>query len=71
MRYCLIKSKDNKIFEFDKELIVNEDKIKTIPHFRDILLNDNIEIFKEYSCQFMTEEGLYMIVGEDEIEIDS
>lgn len=69
MNYYLIKrilKNGEKFFEI-QDLPIDKDKEKLVPNFRQVIFEMDIEIFKEVGYQFITSDGIYLIVREDEI----
>ena len=69
MNYYLVKqtNKDgSKSFE-KNDNHNTEDKLAQVDSFRKNILEKGIEIYEEDGCQFITSEGVLIIVSEDEI----
>ena len=56
-----------KVFELDERPQSDEHE-NQVPHFRKVLEDQDIEIFEVSGHQFITSEGVYIIVRNDEIE---
>lgn len=72
MEFQLIKKIEGldltkKVFETD-DLPQSDEHEAQIEHFRTVLEDRNLEIFEVKGHQFITEDGVYTIMRNDEIE---
>ena len=71
MKYYLCKKEDDDKYSFDSEEDGQniDDVLKEVNNFKQIIENDiKLEIFEIKGRQFMTEQGVFIICREDELE---